>query len=196
MNDAMMSRLLALPRNRWLVLERGMAQSVQSALRSRYTNHSRLDTPVGALRILRMGRALVADRGGSYDVYAICEPRKAPLNPAWDALGRLVVDEDSRLVEVAPHSAPTPMSAWASEAERQETLAELRELRFQRDELHARLMEALRAPPQSDALQEEVDVALGLMRAAQEQARAAETRQGRVVAAMLGLAVDALEGLA
>tara|TARA_R110002020_G_scaffold162290_1_gene347847 strand:+ start:987 stop:1577 length:591 start_codon:yes stop_codon:yes gene_type:complete len=194
MNDAMMAKLLALPRNRWMLLERGMSQSLRSTLATNYTNHTLVETPVGPLRVLRMGRALMAGRGGSYDVYALCEKRKAPMNPAWDSFGRLVVDGRTRLVEVEATPEATPMSAWASETERQETLAELRELRFQRDELKARLVGMMREETEADGFREEVDMALGLVKAAQDQARACGTRQGRVVAAMLGLAVDALEG--
>jgi hypothetical protein len=137
MNNELMEEVLALPRGRWMLLRQGLPAALSAELGDEYRNHTRIETPEGPLRVLRMGRVRVADRGGSYDVYALCNMRQAPRNPYWDALGRLVVDKDTRLAELEdPHHA-TPMSAWASERERAEVLAELRELKAQREGLLA-----------------------------------------------------------
>ena len=137
MNDELMEEVLALPRGRWMLLRQGLPAALSAELGDEYRNHTRIETPEGPLRVLRMGRVRVADRGGSYDVYALCNMRQAPRNPYWDALGRLVVDKDTRLAEVEDPHHVTPMSAWASERERAEVLAELRELKAQREGLLA-----------------------------------------------------------
>lgn len=144
MNTELMTELLALPRGRWMILRQGLPQALSAALGDKYKNHTRIETPEGPLRVLRMGRVRVADCGGSYDVYALCNMRQAPANPYWDPLGRLVVDRDTWLVELDRPQAVTPMAAWGSDREREETLAELRELRAEREELVAAAADAKR----------------------------------------------------
>ena len=144
MNDELMSELLELPRGRWMILRPGLPAALSAALGDEYRNHTRIETPEGPLRILRMGRVRVTGRGGSYDVYALCNLRQAPRNPCWDELGRLVVDKDTRLAEMESADNITPMAAWASQAERAETLAELRELKAEREGLLAHATELAR----------------------------------------------------
>jgi hypothetical protein len=116
--------------------------------------------------------------------------RQAPRNPYWDALGRLVVDPDTRLAELEDPRSDTPMSAWASERERAEVLAELRELRAERLELLARAKE-VRADVLT-SLEEELDE----VKADNSVARVDgwTSRGGRVVASLLASAVQALDG--
>ena len=111
MNNELMEEVLALPRGRWMLLRQGLPAALSAELGDEYRNHTRIETPEGPLRVLRMGRVRVADRGGSYDVYALCNMRQAPRNPYWDALGRLVVDQDTRLAELEDPRSDTPMSA-------------------------------------------------------------------------------------
>jgi len=115
MNKDIMDAVMELPRNRWLLLSNGMARSVAAALGTKYTNHTLLDTPQGQLRVLRMGRVRLSNRGGSSDVWAFCDRQQAPANPAWDSIGRLTVDKATRLVEV--EAAPTQASLLSSSRE-------------------------------------------------------------------------------
>jgi hypothetical protein len=206
MDDKLMTELLALPRGRWMILRQGLPAALSAALGDEYTNHTRIDTPEGPLRVLRMGRVRVADRGGSYDVYALCNMRQAPLNPYWDELGRLVVCPDTRLVELDRPQAVTPMAAWGSEREREETLAELRELKAEREELVARATE-VRGKANRDvldamsSLEEELDelktdanVARDLVAMAVREVEDWSSRSGRVVASLLSSALKSLDG--
>jgi hypothetical protein len=206
MNSELMTELLALPRGRWMVLRQGLPAALSAALGDEYTNHTRIDTPEGPLRVLRMGRVRVADRGGSYDVYALCNMRQAPANPYWDELGRLVVDKDTRLVELDRPQAVTPMAAWGSEREREETLAELRELKAEREALLARATEG-RGQANRDvldamsSLEEELDelrtdnnVARDLVAMAVREVESWSSRSGRVVASLLSSALKSLDG--
>lgn len=206
MDDKLMTELLALPRGRWMVLRQGLPAALSAALGDEYTNHTRIDTPEGPLRVLRMGRVRVADRGGSYDVYALCNMRQSPLNPYWDELGRLVVDPDTRLVELERAQAVTPMAAWGSEREREETLAELRELKAEREALLARATEG-RGQANRDvldamsSLEEELDelrtdnnVARDLVAMAVREVEDWSSRSGRVVASLLASALKSLDG--
>jgi hypothetical protein len=199
MNNELMEEVLALPRGRWMLLRQGLPAALSAELGDEYRNHTRIETPEGPLRDLRMGRVRVADRGGSYDVYALCNMRQAPRNPYWDALGRLVVDPDTRLAELEDPRSDTPMSAWASERERAEVLAELRELRAERLELLARAKE-VRADVLT-SLEEELDevkadnsVARDLVAMARVEVDGWTSRGGRVVASLLASAVQALDG--
>lgn len=206
MDDKLMTELLALPRGRWMVLRQGLPAALSAVLGDEYTNHTRIDTPEGPLRVLRMGRVRVADRGGSYDVYALCNMRQSPLNPYWDELGRLVVDPDTRLVELDRPQAVTPMAAWGSEREREETLAELRELKAEREALLARATEG-RGQANRDvldamsSLEEELDelrtdnnVARDLVAMAVREVEDWSSRSGRVVASLLASALKSLDG--
>jgi hypothetical protein len=206
MNTELMTELLALPRGRWMVLRQGLPAALSAALGDEYTNHTRIDTPEGPLRVLRMGRVRRADVGGSYDVYALCNMRQAPANPYWDELGRLVVDKDTRLVELDRPQAVTPMAAWSSEREREETLAELRELKAEREELLARATE-VRGKANRDvldamsSLEEELDelktdnnVARDLVAMAVREVEEWSSRSGRVVASLLSSALKSLDG--
>ena len=206
MNSELMTELLALPRGRWMVLRQGLPAALSAALGDEYTNHTRIDTPEGPLRVLQMGRVRVADRGGSYDVHALCNMRQAPLNPYWDELGRLVVCPDTRLVELDRPQAVTPMAAWSSEREREETLAELRELKAEREELLARATE-VRGKANRDvldamsSLEEELDelktdnsVARDLVAMAVREVEHWSSRSGRVVASLVSSALKSLDG--
>ena len=91
------------------------------------------------------------------------------------------------------------MSAWASERERAEVLAELRELRAERLELLARAKE-VRADVLT-SLEEELDevkadnsVARDLVAMARVEVDGWTSRGGRVVASLLASAVQALDG--
>ena len=219
MDNDMMNAVMAMPRNRWLLLSNGMARSVAAALGAKYTNHTLLDTPQGQLRVLRMGRVRLSNRGGSSDVWAFCDRQQAPANPAWDSIGRLTVDKATRLVEVeaAPTQAPLLSSSREASAQAAADLAQLEDvnrrllaqnvelfakaggLEAERDALVATVRELKNAPKLEGAradLQDDVDVALDLLRVVARMVDGWDSTAGRVVASVVGSAIKALEGKA
>jgi len=219
MDKDMMDAVMAMPRNRWLLLSNGMARSVAAALGAKYTNHTLLDTPQGQLRVLRMGRVRLANRGGSSDVWAFCDRQQAPANPAWDSIGRLTVDKATRLVdvEVEPTQAPLLSSSREASAQAAADLAQLEDvkrrllaqnvelfakaggLEAERDALVATVRELKNAPELEGAradLQDDVDVALDLLRVVARMVDSWDSTFGRVVASLVASAILALKGKA
>ncbi len=199
MNNELMTELLALPRGRWMLLRQGLPAALSAALGEGYRKQAGSETPEGPRRVGGMGRVGVAGGGGSEDVYALCNMRQAPRNPYWDALGRLVVDKDTRLVELENPEYATPVAWYAAKVEREELRAELRELKAEREELLARARE-VRADVLT-SLEEELDevkadnsVARDLVAMARVEVDGWTSRGGRVVASLLASAVQALDG--
>ncbi len=207
MNATMMQKLLAMPRNRWLILPKGLSRSLNTAMRqtgSRTSLVHKLDTPDGPMRVLIMHGLRVADEGGTASAYALCDLRHSPRNPTWDHIGRVTVDRATRMLKVEQPRDASPMAAWVSDTERADLLATIGELQARCEslqgtvgELKAECAELVAADARAAELEGQVPdvaVALDLLRWAAREIKRVPAVQARVVGSVVGSAITALKG--